>query len=1091
MIPLQLKLKNFLSYRQATLDFRGLHVACVCGQNGAGKSSLLEAIAWAIWGESRATSEDDVIHQGETEAQVEFTFSCRQQTYRVLRTRVRGQTSSLELQIDTPTGFRPLTERGMRATQQLILQHLRLDYETFVNSAYLRQGRADEFMLKRPGERKQILADLLKLDQYDEAAETARERSRLAKAELEVLERSLDTLAQQLAAGASLSTECEMLRTQINRWQQDQTSDTEALRQLQAVQQQRRAWTQQLQLHQQQEQRLREDCQRLQRDLAAAEQQGRSLEAILSKADEITAGYTEFHSLQTEEEIQSAKFHAHQAAIAQRDQLQQQLSTQLAELQNQHSRLQAQRDTLQQQIQELQQSLAKSPDLDAALENLRTARERLAQIDQLQAQAAPLMQRQQQIRATLDRAQTRLQARLEEYQTTRQQLQQQQSQQTQIHQALTAITERSTYLENRRRYQQELREKGLERRTFMERLQERQRELEAQVANLENKIALLQQPTAETTTGADFSSEHQRTSSEISSSEISSNEISSNEISSRTVETESADSVELRKRRGRTKQTALKALPDVKLVNHELEQSGSSTRFPPCPLCDRPLDEHHWAVVLERHQTEKQELYHQLWVIREQLAVSEREIQVLRQEYRNLEKELADYSDILQLQGQLQQQVQDSAAVEARLQQLIQEEATLTRSLQTGDYAPDLHEELRLLDETLAQLQYDDRNHALARGEVDRWRWAEIKHAEQKQAQKRLQQLLTQQPELEAQLAAVEQQRAELLNQSTLQRQIRDLEQQIEAIAYNLKRHTTLRNALRLAQVWQLRHQELQQAQQQYPQVQQQVKNLKALLKERSHLLDHLTTDIRTLVQQIESTPDPSGAIATLEQQIQQRRTQLDTGLANLGRLEQQQQQLAVLEQQQADLLIQQRHLQRQRQVYHELAQAFGKNGIQALMIENVLPQLEAEANQILGRLSNHQLHIRFVTQRARRKGKATSDQGLIDTLDILIADASGTRPYETYSGGEAFRVNFSIRLALARLLSQRSGTAMQMLIVDEGFGTQDDAGCDRLIAAIQAIAPDFACILTVTHMPRFKEAFQTHIEVTKTDQGSALSLVF
>ncbi|HIK40542.1 AAA family ATPase [Thermoleptolyngbya sp. M55_K2018_002] len=1088
MIPLQLKLKNFLSYRQAALDFRGLHVACVCGQNGAGKSSLLEAIAWAIWGESRATHEDDVIHQGETEAQVEFTFSCRQQTYRVLRTRVRGQTSSLELQIETPTGFRPLTERGMRATQQLILQHLRLDYETFVNSAYLRQGRADEFMLKRPGERKQILADLLKLDQYDEAAETARERSRLAKAELDVLERSLETLAQQLEAGASLSAECKALRATIDTWQQDQTSDTDALHQLQAVQQQRRTWTQQLHLHQQQEQRLRQDGQRLQQDLAAAQQQLRSLEATLSKADEITAGYTEFHSLQTEEEIQSAKFHAHQAAIAQRDQLQQQLNTQLAALQDQHLRLQAQRDTLQQQIQELQHTLAKAPDLDTALENLRMARERLVQLDQLQSQAAPLMQRQQQIRATLDRAQARLQARLEEYQTTRQQLLQQQGQQAQACQALTAIMERSAYLENRRRYQQELREKGMERRTFMERLQERQRELEAQVAGLDNKMALLQQQMPGAIAQPASSLEPQRTSSERASERASER---SSELSSVPLEAERSDSAGIRKRRGKPKRTTLKVLPDAALMVHGQEQPGSQGSFPPCPLCDRPLDEHHWAVVMERHHAEKQELYDQLWVIREQLAVSEREIQVLRQEYRDLEKELADYSDVLQLQGQLQQQVQDRATVEARLQQLAQEEADLGRSLQTGDYAPDLHEELRLLDETLAQLQYDDRDHALARGEVDRWRWAEIKHAELKQAQKRLQQLLAQQPELEAQLATVEQQRAELLNQSVLQRQIRDLEQQIEAIAYNLKRHTTLRNALRLAQVWQLRHQELQQAQQQYPQVQQQVKDLAARLTERSHLLDTLSADIRALVQQIEATPDPARAIATLEQQIQQRRTQLDAGLANLGRLEQQIQQLAALEQQQADLLIQQRNLQRQRQVYHELAQAFGKNGIQALMIENVLPQLEAEANQILGRLSNHQLHIRFVTQRARRKGKSTSPQGLIDTLDILIADANGTRPYETYSGGEAFRVNFSIRLALARLLSQRSGTAMQMLIVDEGFGTQDDAGCDRLIAAIQAIAPDFACILTVTHMPRFKEAFQTHIEVTKTDQGSALSLAF
>ncbi len=99
MIPLKLVLKNFLSYREATLDFRGLHTACICGANGAGKSSLLEAIAWAVWGQSRAAAEDDVIHIGTQEAQVDFTFSNNQQTYRIIRSRYRGQSSSLEFQV--------------------------------------------------------------------------------------------------------------------------------------------------------------------------------------------------------------------------------------------------------------------------------------------------------------------------------------------------------------------------------------------------------------------------------------------------------------------------------------------------------------------------------------------------------------------------------------------------------------------------------------------------------------------------------------------------------------------------------------------------------------------------------------------------------------------------------------------------------------------------------------------------------------------------------------------------------------------------------------------------------------------------------
>jgi DNA repair protein SbcC/Rad50 len=62
------------------------------------------------------------------------------------------------------------------------------------------------------------------------------------------------------------------------------------------------------------------------------------------------------------------------------------------------------------------------------------------------------------------------------------------------------------------------------------------------------------------------------------------------------------------------------------------------------------------------------------------------------------------------------------------------------------------------------------------------------------------------------------------------------------------------------------------------------------------------------------------------------------------------------------------------------------------------------------------------------------------------------------------------------------------MLIINERFGTWDLEGCERLIAAINAIAADFACILTVTHMPSLKEAFQTRIEVTKTESGSQLA---
>ena len=467
---------------------------------------------------------------------------------------------------------------------------------------------------------------------------------------------------------------------------------------------------------------------------------------------------------------------------------------------------------------------------------------------------------------------------------------------------------------------------------------------------------------------------------------------------------------------------------------------------------------------------------------------------ILRQEYRDLEQELKPYSAVLERRGQLQEQLQMTVAVQATLQQVTAEAAELERSLQLSNYATDLQEELQLLDRSLQQLNYDEKNHALARGDVDRWRWAEIRHAEIKQAQRRQAQLAERQPDLQAQLAQFQARIAQLEAETATH--LAAFDRQLAAIDYSLEQHNELRQTLRQAQSWQLRHQELERARQHYPSTQERVAALTQTLRDR--VADHQTAQayVQQLVQQLEHTPDCQAQIQRLEQAMQQRRSQLDEQLASLGRLQQQQQQLETLKAQNSKLKTQLQTAQRQQRIYQELAQAFGKNGIQALMIENALPQLEAETNQILSRLSANQLHIQFVTQRSHRRDQTrpsklkTQNSKLIETLDILIADAHGTRPYETYSGGEAFRVNFAIRLALARLLAHRSGTALQMLIVDEGFGTQDAEGCDRLIAAINAIAADFACILTVTHVPHFKEAFQSRIEVYKTEQGSQVSLV-
>jgi exonuclease SbcC len=170
--------------------------------------------------------------------------------------------------------------------------------------------------------------------------------------------------------------------------------------------------------------------------------------------------------------------------------------------------------------------------------------------------------------------------------------------------------------------------------------------------------------------------------------------------------------------------------------------------------------------------------------------------------------------------------------------------------------------------------------------------------------------------------------------------------------------------------------------------------------------------------------------------------------------------------------------------IYRELQTAFGKKGVQALLIESAIPEIEDQANMLLSRMTDGRMHVRFETQREARSGDST-----IETLDIRIADEMGSRDYELYSGGEAFRINFATRVALSKVLARRAGARLQTLVMDEGFGTQDVQGRERLVEAINAIQDDFEKIIVITHIEELKEAFPIRIEVWKTSEGSRVAI--
>jgi DNA repair protein SbcC/Rad50 len=1036
MIPLQLTLRNFLSYQEAVLDFQGLHTACICGPNGAGKSSLLEAMSWAIWGESRAAIEDDVIHSGRMEARVDFTFSIHDQTYRIIRSRQRSQGMGLEFQLRLGEGqWRSISEKGVRATQQLICDRLKLDYETFVNSAYLRQGRADAFMLKRPGERKQILADLLKLQAYDDLADRAREQSRQYKGQLDLLDQQIGAISQQIQDQSLLDVQRREIETLVAARQQQQIAGRDRLKTYQQEQQQRQTQQQQLQWHQQQQRQRLGDGDRLTQELAQAEQQMKQLEHRFSQEGDILAGFIQWQNIQAQEEMIASRFQSFQQIQEERQQVQQAHQAESAQLHQEEQTLRLQLANLQEQLAETQQILAKREEIEAGLAQFQKAKLQLQHFDQAQLQAQPLLQRREQLQRELDRAGAKISARLDELRNSADQLQDSQTKTPQLQQAVSDVSARITELEKLRDYQEQVREKGLERRSFMERLQAHQRNYETQLAEIDQIMQLLKQGGIALPVTAD----------EVLQAEL---------MAVRELSEDYGGS------------------PNVALLEP----------LPPCPLCDRPLDEHHWDVVMVKHKAKQQEVLDQIWVIREQLAVSEREIQVLRQEYQEIETKLLEYGAYRQEQGQLEAQLRTSSEAQGQFHRLTLELTQVEQQLLSRNFGADLQQEMRLIDDRLMQIGYDERDHALARGMVDRWRWSDIKLQEIKKAEQRQAQIASRQAELAPRLESLAAQIGAL--EMEIADRLASFDQQLAATGYSPDQHNQLRQALRQAQAWQLQYQELQQSRQRFPQQQQQLEELAQALQNKRIEQQVTQQQIEFLTHSLTLTCDRTAAIEHLETQLAEARSALDADLSRLGQQQQQQQYQDQLRQSHTELQSQYQQIQQQYRVYQELAQAFGKNGIPALIIENLLPQLETMTNHVLARLSGGQLHVQFVTQRWSRKATKA-----METLDILIADSKGTRPYETYSGGEAFRINFAIRLSLARLLAQRSGTALQMLIVDEGFGTQDSEGCDRLITAINAIAEDFSCILTVTHMPAFRDAFQSRIEVSKGDRGSELML--
>lgn len=206
MRPTYLSLHNFKSHADSSVDLANVHVAAVTGTNGAGKSTILDAIVYALYGPDGlglGKRADTVIREGETTAAVVLTFIAGDATYRVTRTRKSTGKTVLDLARVGGDEPRSLTRGTVKDTQAAIEALVGCSAETFLQAVYVGQGDASRFAKATPGERRDTLSQALDLDQYPPLQQQARDQLRAVTLDTTATTEQIERLETGIDADAT------------------------------------------------------------------------------------------------------------------------------------------------------------------------------------------------------------------------------------------------------------------------------------------------------------------------------------------------------------------------------------------------------------------------------------------------------------------------------------------------------------------------------------------------------------------------------------------------------------------------------------------------------------------------------------------------------------------------------------------------------------------------------------------------------------------------------------------------------------------------------------------------------------------------
>jgi len=1017
MVPVRLELQNFLSYGTDAppLDFEAFDVACLSGGNGEGKSALLDAMTWAVWGEARKSSgkrkpDDELIRIGSRHMEVTFTFDLEERRYRVTRSFSRSATgkttsSDLEFQLydSDEDAYRPLTGSTQRETQGRIEDTLGLDYDTFINSAFLLQGRSDEFTQKSPSKRKEILVSILSLSRYEHLEDRARDRWREAKNRQQHLEADVERLQEALADVDDWEAQRGQARAQVEEKQEMLST----LREEEKVLTQRRA---DLEAKAREAASVRESIADLeerqseQRDeISTLEERMAEADELLEQGDDIEQAYQRYEALQDERDDLDEKRDLHRGIEKQIEQKKATLRERTNELERRLDRLDLELNELEKDLDECESELTQRSAVKQALLEAQAARQQVQELvvvrrrreklkDEMEGAKRELTGLRQQLQGELDSVQSRIEDEQEALQKK---------------DALDARLEQLTEEKEKR-----------------DALDERLKSLEQEGRAASEAVQEL------------------------------------------------AGQVEAKQEERRQEEA-------------ELERFRTA-EGPTCPTCGTDLTPEHRREVETTLQQTIDELQSTIKRQQEVLSKKKERRDQLRQEYTRLRGERRELDAVDEELATVREQRRALNETEQSLDAHQERASQLQQRLENGSYGGDLRRRWQWCAQRLATHRYDP----------DRFETLQARAAQLDQHARRLTELNEvdgRREELERkieehtdEIQAVREQLDDGEPLQGVQEEIEELEEQLAGVEFDPDRFREVRQELQSLAGIEERKADLKQARDNRDEWRNQHERLRERIEEGKEEREEKQERLARLEEELNEREDLDKKIESKAAEIQSAETALNEAQQRLGMLNERLEQADRNREQLEETEEQLEACKRDRRLYKHLRTAFGKHGIPSLIIEETLPEIEERANAILGRLTDGRMHVRLETLKEKKSG------GTKETLDIIITDEQGVpRPYETFSGGESFRVNFALRVALAQLLAERSGVRVRTLVIDEGFGTQDEEGIERLVEAIQAIREDFAKILVITHLSHLKQAFPVRIEVEKDPVvGSTFELV-